>query len=85
MRRVVAHLHALDLGELPPAIRPGLHCGATANGQASITGGLPPAIRPGLHCGVLAIAEFNACASSFPRPSGRGSIAAPLTWRCVPF
>ena len=37
---------------------------------------LPPAIRPGLHCGAVADVEGRAVAAGFPRPSGRGSIAA---------
>ena len=37
---------------LPPAIRPGLHCGVFRDGTVQrLKGWLPPAIRPGLHCG----------------------------------
>ena len=37
---------------------------------------LPPAIRPGLHCGA-AVRSFSVTLRlAFPRPSGRGSIAA---------
>ena len=37
---------------------------------------LPPAIRPGLHCGLSRGGDFGWRGYSFPRPSGRGSIAA---------
>ncbi len=37
---------------------------------------LPPAIRPGLHCGVARRSRAARSAAGFPRPSGRGSIAA---------
>jgi hypothetical protein len=75
---------------LPPAIRPGLHCFGGSR--------LPPAIRPGLHCGrrlppatcrgsIAAVVTDAASPGhqagaplrrnlAFPRPSGRGSIAA---------
>ena len=37
---------------LPPAIRPGLHCGLRpTSGHSQTQSRLPPAIRPGLHCG----------------------------------
>ena len=45
---------ALAIGrvDLPPAIRPGLHCGASAALKlGAMYMRLPPAIRPGLHCG----------------------------------
>ena len=85
---------------LPPAIRPGLHCGSAAAVVCAPRMLLPPAIRPGLHCGnkehgaggrhVLSSPGHQAGAplrqhltahlihqmSTFPRPSGRGSIAA---------
>ena len=62
---------------LPPAIRPGLHCGYERN--LDIGGKLvelPPAIRPGLHCGVMRSEGAPHTVQTFPRPSGRGSIAA---------
>ena len=62
--------------DLPPAIRPGLHCGATVATFSSAASALPPAIRPGLHCGNLASPVLCPIAEPFPRPSGRGSIAA---------
>ena len=87
---------------LPPAIRPGLHCGhpsppvagnlmnTSPGHQAGAplrrllperlqlgTSRLPPAIRPGLHCGKWKLAGEIGPIRSFPRPSGRGSIAAP--------
>jgi hypothetical protein len=60
---------------LPPAIRPGLHCRRL---RCRAGHGLPPAIRPGLHCGVdmRARARRRHQGCRFPRPSGRGSIAA---------
>ena len=62
--------------QLPPAIRPGLHCGGAARSFVDFVGGdLPPAIRPGLHCGAAANGE-DSIYGGFPRPSGRGSIAA---------
>ncbi len=86
---------------LPPAIRPGLHCGATESltvystpstspghqagaplrlgdraGPHPWVGWLPPAIRPGLHCGAAARSRSVTLRLAFPRPSGRGSIAA---------
>ena len=36
---------------LPPAIRPGLHCGDPVWNADRLMRLLPPAIRPGLHCG----------------------------------
>ena len=62
---------------LPPAIRPGLHCGV----DPYLPGferwrGLPPAIRPGLHCGGPRSVGVEDLPGFFPRPSGRGSIAA---------
>ena len=65
--------------QLPPAIRPGLHCGGAARSFVDFVGGdLPPAIRPGLHCGAAANGE-DSIYGGFPRPSGRGSIAASST------
>ena len=110
---------------LPPAIRPGLHCGFPAvvvvssgwpaspghqagaplrrregRGPGVKRAGLPPAIRPGLHCGgashggypgalvaspghqagaplrLAHVVEHVGEGVDFPRPSGRGSIAA---------
>ena len=86
---------------LPPAIRPGLHCGVLLRvllrGHGLSSPGhqagaplrhrlgrrgwrgelrLPPAIRPGLHCGGWAARAHHARYFHFPRPSGRGSIAA---------
>ena len=37
--------------DLPPAIRPGLHCGKSRWNAIAAVARLPPAIRPGLHCG----------------------------------
>ena len=37
---------------------------------------LPPAIRPGLHCGAVSRSSPLRYRRTFPRPSGRGSIAA---------
>ncbi len=63
---------------LPPAIRPGLHCGSTdKTGAVTLSDELPPAIRPGLHCGVPVEIVVGPLTRDFPRPSGRGSIAAP--------
>ena len=45
--------------------------------QGLPSGALPPAIRPGLHCGGYGFMSLVGFAViSFPRPSGRGSIAA---------
>ena len=67
---------ALLIYRLPPAIRPGLHCGTRRPSRCSShVIRLPPAIRPGLHCGTAATAS-GVSGPSFPRPSGRGSIAA---------
>ena len=62
---------------LPPAIRPGLHCGEKRGHgrRPARPPRLPPAIRPGLHCGGP-VAHFDHAKRYFPRPSGRGSIAA---------
>ena len=63
--------------ELPPAIRPGLHCGSHDVAWATNLGSLlPPAIRPGLHCGCPVRTFAIVLRRYFPRPSGRGSIAA---------
>ena len=63
-------------GRLPPAIRPGLHCGRGCAVRLSYPFPLPPAIRPGLHCGPSSIRSMTPMSLTFPRPSGRGSIAA---------
>ncbi len=51
--------------------------------------GLPPAIRPGLHCGDAGSQGWQRALYGFPRPSGRGSIAArsrmAARWGAVPF
>ena len=65
--------------ELPPAIRPGLHCGSMSAVGFHVSPVLPPAIRPGLHCGDAEWGCLAASAVGFPRPSGRGSIAARRT------
>ena len=63
--------------DLPPAIRPGLHCGdGDAADRLGTWDPLPPAIRPGLHCGDDGEADYTLGGATFPRPSGRGSIAA---------
>ena len=63
--------------QLPPAIRPGLHCGTnSAWRSAALQVPLPPAIRPGLHCGDAIHNAQLRRSTNFPRPSGRGSIAA---------
>ena len=62
---------------LPPAIRPGLHCGAVRSWRrGAVLRDLPPAIRPGLHCGYERNLDIGGKLVDFPRPSGRGSIAA---------
>ena len=103
MRRARRHRQPGPADRLPPAIRPGLHCGKMndardldtvahfprPSGRGSIaaieinssqvagsTLRLPPAIRPGLHCGLTAPDRRDRDAGHFPRPSGRGSIAA---------
>ncbi len=40
---------------LPPAIRPGLHCGVEQTDADTYDLNLPPAIRPGLHCGIATV------------------------------
>ena len=68
--------------ELPPAIRPGLHCGPERHAVRTRSDSpLPPAIRPGLHCGVTVPTLARSLRTIFPRPSGRGSIAAPTSRR----
>ena len=62
---------------LPPAIRPGLHCGSDEDVEKAKQLQLPPAIRPGLHCGTDQQKAQIKTMQDFPRPSGRGSIAAP--------
>ena len=58
-------------------IRDRLHCGPIVRERtARFRRHLPPAIRPGLHCGELERLSFDRWGSNFPRPSGRGSIAA---------
>ena len=61
---------------LPPAIRPGLHCGTKHARLRGARRVLPPAIRPGLHCGQAGRQVASVDELRFPRPSGRGSIAA---------
>ncbi len=61
---------------LPPAIRPGLHCGGAVAHRGGLHCLLPPAIRPGLHCGDGSRRHQALRYTAFPRPSGRGSIAA---------
>ena len=61
---------------LPPAIRPGLHCGPRLGVEELTNEHLPPAIRPGLHCGRRCLDRSRNISPYFPRPSGRGSIAA---------
>ncbi len=51
LRRVSPSLRRQRSLRLPPAIRPGLHCGASAALSSEHQSELPPAIRPGLHCG----------------------------------
>ena len=68
--------HRRQARRLPPAIRPGLHCGQRRGALLDLRLHLPPAIRPGLHCGAYSSSAEHRGRSSFPRPSGRGSIAA---------
>ena len=61
---------------LPPAIRPGLHCGYERN--LDIGGKLVDFPRPSGRGSIAASAAVRSSISAciFPRPSGRGSIAA---------
>ncbi len=60
---------------LPPAIRPGLHCGeAPLPPGVPILTGLPPAIRPGLHCGM----PSGSRSVGFSRASPGHQAGAPL-------
>ncbi len=56
-----------SLRPLPPAIRPGLHCGEfAAPWDTSRGAGLPPAIRPGLHCGNNFMFDLRVAAAASP-------------------
>ena len=59
---------------LPPAIRPGLHCGYRSELQTDAEDLLPPAIRPGLHCGDA----FASTSASSWRASPGHQAGAPL-------
>ena len=77
MRRILYGPHLEPVSLLPPAIRPGLHCGRLrARVMLCFSNLLPPAIRPGLHCGDGGRVQPATHGAGFPRPSGRGSIAA---------
>ena len=59
-------VHLVRLGSvdaLPPAIRPGLHCGTPSLSNRPNRASLPPAIRPGLHCGL----DHMRCQVSHPQ------------------
>ena len=61
---------------LPPAIRPGLHCGAAALGGDAMTAGASPGHQAGAPLRRRAARHTGDGPHNFPRPSGRGSIAA---------
>ena len=66
---------------LPPAIRPGLHCGASQSGNTAAPTALPPAIRPGLHCGAELSGHLMCNVTSSPGHQA-GAPLRPCRGRC---
>ena len=76
LRRHAAELRPEPLQLLPPAIRPGLHCGTNDYDGARLRRPSSPGHQAGAPLRLAHVVEHVGEGVDFPRPSGRGSIAA---------